>query len=195
MTCYSGFCVLNRAAAPWPHVVTLSCSLCLPSLKSPRRALLLDLDAFDANLTLMADRVKQSGKHLRPHAKAHKCVEIARRQIAAGAIGVCVATVAEAELMSGAGIGGLLLTSPLADPLKMARVDRHRRDGGGRSCHSGGLVQRAARSADRTVDVAYRSGRRRSSHRSRFHCNKPSKSPRPSAKPAICAFADCRVIR
>src|SRR5580698_2641432 len=70
----------------------------------------------------MAERVKQSGKSLRPHAKAHKCVEIARRQIAAGAIGVCVATVAEAELMSSAGITGLLLTSPLADPLKMARV-------------------------------------------------------------------------
>ena len=61
-------------------------------------------------------------KSLRPHAKAHKCVEIAKRQIAAGAIGVCVATVAEAELMAAAGIPGLLLTSPVADPLKMARI-------------------------------------------------------------------------
>ena len=61
-------------------------------------------------------------KSLRPHAKAHKCVEIAKRQIAAGAIGVCVATVAEAELMAGAGIPGLLLTSPVADPVKMARI-------------------------------------------------------------------------
>jgi 3-hydroxy-D-aspartate aldolase len=91
-------------------------------LEIPTPALLLDLDAFDANLALMADRVRRSGKHLRPHAKAHKCPEIARRQIAAGAIGVCVATVAEAECMAGAGITGLLLTSPLADPLKMARV-------------------------------------------------------------------------
>ena len=48
--------------------------------------------------------IKESGKALRPHAKAHKCVEIARRQIAAGAIGVCVATVAEAEMMAAAGI-------------------------------------------------------------------------------------------
>jgi D-serine deaminase-like pyridoxal phosphate-dependent protein len=70
----------------------------------------------------MAARVKESGKALRPHAKAHKCVEIAKRQIAAGAIGVCVATVAEAELMAAAGIPGLLLTSPVADPLKMARI-------------------------------------------------------------------------
>lgn len=70
----------------------------------------------------MAAQVKECGKALRPHAKAHKCPEIARRQIAAGAIGACVATVAEAELMHAAGIAGLLLTSPLADPAKMARL-------------------------------------------------------------------------
>jgi len=88
----------------------------------PTPALLLDLDKFEANLARMAARIKESGKSLRPHAKAHKCVEIAKGQVAAGAIGVCVATVAEAELMAGAGIPGLLLTSPVADPLKMARI-------------------------------------------------------------------------
>ena len=88
----------------------------------PTPALLLDLDKFEANLARMAARIKESGKSLRPHAKAHKCVEIAKRQIAAGAIGVCVATVAEAELMAAAGIPGLLLTSPVGDPLKMARI-------------------------------------------------------------------------
>ncbi len=88
----------------------------------PTPALVLDLDAFETNLTRMAAHVKASGKSLRPHAKAHKCPEIAKRQIAAGAIGVCVATVVEAELMAAAGISGMLLTSPLADPLKMARV-------------------------------------------------------------------------
>jgi len=88
----------------------------------PTPALFLDLDAFETNLTRMAAHVKASGKSLRPHSKAHKCPEIAKRQIAAGAIGVCVATVVEAELMSSAGITGMLLTSPLADPLKMARV-------------------------------------------------------------------------
>src|SRR5689334_396323 len=70
----------------------------------------------------MTARIRESGKALRPHAKAHKCVEIAKRQIAAGAIGMCVATLAEAELMAAAGIPGLLLTSPVADPLKMARI-------------------------------------------------------------------------
>ena len=119
----------------------------------PTPALLLDLDAFEANLRLMADHVKQFGKRLRPHAKAHKCVEIARRQISAGAIGVCVATAAEAELMSGAGIGGLLLTSPLADPRKMARVVAT-----GAMVVADHVIQvewynAVARAAGRTVDV------------------------------------------
>ncbi len=70
----------------------------------------------------MAAKIKATGKSLRPHAKAHKCPEITKRQIAAGAVGACVATVVEAELLASAGINGLLLTSPLADPLKMARI-------------------------------------------------------------------------
>ena len=83
---------------------------------------MLDLDAFEANLARMATAAKTTGINLRPHAKAHKCVEIAKRQVAAGACGLCVATVSEAELMAKAGIAELLLTSPLADPLKIARV-------------------------------------------------------------------------
>jgi D-serine deaminase-like pyridoxal phosphate-dependent protein len=51
-------------------------------------------------------------------------VEIARRQLAAGACGICVATLAEAELMSKGGITGLLLTSPVADPRKIERIVR-----------------------------------------------------------------------
>jgi len=85
-------------------------------------ALLLDIDTFESNLSHMAGQVSSAGKTIRPHAKAHKCVEIARRQIAAGATGVCVATVSEAELMVGAGIPNVLLTSPIADPLKSERV-------------------------------------------------------------------------
>lgn len=84
--------------------------------------MLLDLDAFQENVNRMAAHAKASGKALRPHAKAHKCVEIAKRQLAAGACGISVATLAEAELMSRAGITNLLLTSPIADPLKMTRI-------------------------------------------------------------------------
>jgi 3-hydroxy-D-aspartate aldolase len=63
----------------------------------PTPALLLDLDAFEANLARMAQHLKPCGKNLRPHAKAHKCVEIARRQLASGAVGICVATVCRGE--------------------------------------------------------------------------------------------------
>jgi 3-hydroxy-D-aspartate aldolase len=88
----------------------------------PTPALVVDLDLFERNVALMASHARAKGKLLRPHAKAHKCVEIARRLVAAGAVGACVATVSEAEMLSRAGIPGLLLTSPIADPLKMARV-------------------------------------------------------------------------
>lgn len=88
----------------------------------PTPALLVDLDLLESNLARMAQRARQSGKKLRPHAKAHKCVEIARRQIEHGACGISVATVAEAELMAKHRIPGILLTSPLADPAKIARI-------------------------------------------------------------------------
>lgn len=88
----------------------------------PTPALLLDPDLLESNLARMAQHAKQSGKQLRPHAKAHKCVEIARRQIEHGACGISVATVAEAELMARHAIPGILLTSPLAEPAKIARI-------------------------------------------------------------------------
>jgi 3-hydroxy-D-aspartate aldolase len=88
----------------------------------PTPALLLDLAAFEANLRSMAEYCKKAGCGIRPHAKTHKCPEIARRQVASGALGVCVATVPEAEAMVQAGIRGVLLTSPILDPGKIARM-------------------------------------------------------------------------
>jgi D-serine deaminase-like pyridoxal phosphate-dependent protein len=87
-------------------------------------ALLLDADIFESNIKLMADAASRAGKRLRPHAKAHKCVEIAKRQIRAGAAGVCVATVDEADLMVSEGIGSVLLTSPIAHRAKCERIAR-----------------------------------------------------------------------
>jgi D-serine deaminase-like pyridoxal phosphate-dependent protein len=92
----------------------------LQDLSTP--ALLLDVDIFESNLRFMADRVSAAGKALRPHAKAHKCVEVARRQIEAGAVGVCVATVDEAEVMVRAGVSDILLTSPIAGARKCSRL-------------------------------------------------------------------------
>lgn len=85
-------------------------------------ALLIDIETLDANLARMQSICAAAGIALRPHAKAHKCPEIARRQLAAGAAGICVATPGEAECFAAAGIDDLLLTSTFATPAACHRV-------------------------------------------------------------------------
>ncbi len=88
----------------------------------PTPALVVDLDAFEANVQKMAEHCRQAKCGFRPHAKTHKCPAIAQRQMAAGAKGICVATVPEAEAMAAAGIRGLLLCSPIVDAGKVGRM-------------------------------------------------------------------------
>jgi D-serine deaminase-like pyridoxal phosphate-dependent protein len=90
-------------------------ALCTP-------ALVLDLAALERNLVAMATFCDRHGVALRPHAKTHKSVEVARRQLGAGAIGISVATIGEAERLTDGGIGNLLITSPLATPAKLRRL-------------------------------------------------------------------------
>jgi D-serine deaminase-like pyridoxal phosphate-dependent protein len=85
-------------------------------------ALVLDLAALERNIAAMAGWCAARGVALRPHAKTHKSVEVARRQLAAGAIGIAVATIGEAERLTNGGIGNLLITSPLPTPAKLARL-------------------------------------------------------------------------
>ncbi len=86
--------------------------------------LLLDLDAFEANVARMAAHCKTANIQLRPHGKSHKCVEIAQRQLKAGAVGLSVATIREAAAMAAAGIKGLLITSELVGRPKIERLLR-----------------------------------------------------------------------
>ncbi|MEO6909913.1 MAG: alanine racemase [Edaphobacter sp.] len=76
----------------------------------PTPCLIVDLDLFNANIKQMADTAKTNGIHVRPHVKVHKSVEVARQQMAAGAIGLTSSTLAEAELFSNAGIQGMMWT-------------------------------------------------------------------------------------
>jgi len=85
-------------------------------------ALIIDLDALEANIQAMADHAKAVGQRLRPHTKTHKSVEIARRQVAAGAVGVCCATLGEAEVMGRAGIPGVHISSPVVRPHRVQRL-------------------------------------------------------------------------
>jgi 3-hydroxy-D-aspartate aldolase len=91
-------------------------------LEIPTPALLLDLDRFERNLARMADHARRTGKDLRPHAKTHRCPEIARRQIASGALGVACAKLGEAEVMARAGIRGLLITTEVVTVGGIARL-------------------------------------------------------------------------
>jgi D-serine deaminase-like pyridoxal phosphate-dependent protein len=85
-------------------------------------ALVVDLDAAERNIARMADFVRRHNITLRPHAKTHKSAAFARLQIAAGAPGVCVAKLGEAEALAGAGIDSILITSPVVTEPGIARL-------------------------------------------------------------------------
>ena len=93
----------------------------LADLETP--ALLLDLDVVERNLAHMAGRARELGVRLRPHAKTHKCVELGRRQLAHGAAGLSVATLAEAEAFVTGGITDLTWAFPI-DPTHIPRACR-----------------------------------------------------------------------
>ncbi len=83
-------------------------------------ALVVDLDPFERNLDKMAQATR--GIRLRPHAKSHKCAEIARMQVARGAVGICCQKTDEAEAFVAAGIRDVLVTNEVVAPAKLARL-------------------------------------------------------------------------
>src|SRR5688500_14291844 len=88
----------------------------------PTPALLLDLDAFEDNIRKMASHLKARHKAFRPHGKTHKCPEVARALIAAGAVGCCAARLSEASVFAAHGIRGLLITTAVIGKAKIARA-------------------------------------------------------------------------
>jgi D-serine deaminase-like pyridoxal phosphate-dependent protein len=85
-------------------------------------ALIVDLDAFEGNIAAMTEAVRGKGVRLRPHAKSHKCPEIAKLQIAHGAIGICCQKVGEAEAFVAAGVTDVLVTNEIVGAQKLARL-------------------------------------------------------------------------
>ncbi|PYV44335.1 MAG: alanine racemase [Acidobacteria bacterium] len=83
--------------------------------------MLLDMAAMECNLQTMARFFSQGSVGLRPHFKNHKCPTLAFRQLAAGAIGMTCATVAEAECLARHGVQSLLIANEIADPIKIDR--------------------------------------------------------------------------
>jgi D-serine deaminase-like pyridoxal phosphate-dependent protein len=85
-------------------------------------ALLIELDAFERNVAKMAELARSSGIRVRPHAKTHKSTAIALRQIAHGAVGLCVQKVGEAEALVRGGIKDVLVSNQVVGERKLRRL-------------------------------------------------------------------------
>jgi 3-hydroxy-D-aspartate aldolase len=94
--------------------------LALADVDTP--ALILELDAFEANLTRLKDSLQGRKVSVRPHAKSHKCPQIATRQMALGAVGVCCQKVSEAEAMVEGGVSDVLIANEVVGAPKLRRL-------------------------------------------------------------------------
>jgi D-serine deaminase-like pyridoxal phosphate-dependent protein len=94
----------------------------LVELASDTPEIVLDLDAVRSNIARIAALAREAGVSVRPHTKTHKLPEIARLQLEAGAVGVQVAKLGEAEVMADAGIEDILVGYPIVCERKLGRL-------------------------------------------------------------------------
>ncbi|MDX3924372.1 MAG: DSD1 family PLP-dependent enzyme [Shinella sp.] len=120
-------------------------------------ALIIDLDAMEANLDRMAAFCRASGVGLRAHAKTHKSPVIAHWQMARGAVGQCVQKVAEAEALAWGGVGDILVSNEVVSPRKLARLAALSKMANVALCADDaatvGLVEQAAEAASARMTV------------------------------------------
>ncbi len=88
----------------------------------PTPALVLDADIFESNMKKMMQYLLKQGVSLRPHTKTHKTPMIAHQQIKSGAIGLCCATISEAEVMVNSGLDNILIANEVKDEDKIRRL-------------------------------------------------------------------------
>jgi len=93
-----------------------------PSLDTP--AVLIDMDKLEANIKEIAQAAAEASVKLRPHVKVHQCPEIAKMQMEAGACGVEVGTVDQAEVMAEAGINDIIVAHPFYGERKFEKVKK-----------------------------------------------------------------------
>jgi D-serine deaminase-like pyridoxal phosphate-dependent protein len=90
--------------------------------------LVVDEEVLQANIQALQTFISGLGLKLRPHAKSHKCPDLARHQLAAGAVGICCQKVSEAEAFAAQGIGDILIANEVVGSAKLQRLVRlHRR--------------------------------------------------------------------
>lgn len=100
-----------------------------PALAVETPCIVIDNATVDRNIAAMASAVARTGARLRPHAKTHKLPPMAQRQLQAGACGITVAKIAEAEVMASGGARDIFVAYPLIQPTKLERALRLIRDG------------------------------------------------------------------
>jgi len=123
----------------------------------PTPAVLVDLDVLERNIARQQGRANDAGVRLRPHAKTHKCPEIARMQLAAGAAGISLAKTSEAEVFAEAGFDDIFIAYPVVGLGKANRLaalaGRLRLAAGCDSEDAARELSAAMRSAGKTLDV------------------------------------------
>ena len=114
-------------------------------------SLVIDLDAMKRNLGRMAEFAKKHNIRWRPHAKLHKSVALAKMQIKAGAVGVCVQKTSEAEIMAAGGVHDIFISNQVIAPAKLARVARLAQK---LATHPGGQLAIAVDSSEGVIRLA-----------------------------------------
>ncbi|MCC3376994.1 alanine racemase [Cohnella sp. REN36] len=137
------------------HAAKAAAGIRWKEMETPR--LLIDEARMDRNIAAMAELARARGVRLRPHAKTHKLPSVALRQIEAGAKGITVAKVSEAELMAAHGVSDIFIAYPLVTEGKLARAlelaRRIRLIAGVDSLPGAERADRAASEAGRTLEV------------------------------------------
>jgi 3-hydroxy-D-aspartate aldolase len=105
---------------PMPNYLPASVGMPLSEVDTP--SLILDLDAFERNLDRMEASLDGKKIRLRPHAKSHKCPEIALRQMKRGAVGVCCQKVSEAAAMIEGGVPDVLIANEVVGAAKLRHL-------------------------------------------------------------------------
>lgn len=123
----------------------------------PTPAVLVDLDVLEKNIARQAARARSAGVRLRPHAKTHKCPEIARMQLASGAAGISLAKTSEAEVFAESGFDDIFVAYPVVGLGKAERLlalsDRLRLAVGCDSFEGARALAEAFRAAGRVLDL------------------------------------------
>src|SRR5690625_4885779 len=88
------------------------------------QGMLLDIDKLENKIKEIVEFTNEYNVAYRPHIKTHKSINIVKKQIEAGAIGITVATVGESEIMSEGGIKDILISFPVAIKVKLDRIEK-----------------------------------------------------------------------